>query len=164
MFITPFLSFPPMKASSVSLDPLTKYYAYSQLHKHWTSCLLGLRFTKTHCCSSHVRTHWWFWVLANHSVSKGQASWSDLTWPTSSWAKTKALFGTGEVFRWNPVAFFFCSFVCLFFKSYHLWHQPPTTLWLHLESKSNISLFFFRAATCGTKHLFRERACVTWEP
>lgn len=37
--------------------------------------LVGPEFTKTHRCSSHVRTLWWVWVLANHGVSEGQASW-----------------------------------------------------------------------------------------
>lgn len=45
------------------------------LQKYVPGCLWDLRFTKTHFCSSHVRTVWLVWVLANRGVSEGQASW-----------------------------------------------------------------------------------------
>lgn len=90
----------------------------------------SLRFTKTHSCSSHVRTHWWVWALASLGVSEGQASRSDLTWPAPFFpTKTKPRFGTGVDFGLDPSSastarhtrVILCSVFFVFLGSY-MWH------------------------------------------
>lgn len=142
------ITFPPVDKSFFSV-----FGSFTRVLSILTSpcCLQGLRFTKTHCCFSHVRTHRWVWALANHGVSKGQASWGDLTRPASSLAKTKPGFGTGRTGRTNsnPIQ------VCLHHGIYGIRHPPCSYSYSYLREVS------FR--TCGTKRLLTEHACATVE-